>query len=59
MDNNLFMYMMTTPTLDATGHRSVGALASYDFTLEYQKGSKNGAADALSRVPVCQNCEMV
>ena len=58
-DNNPLMYMMTTPKLDATGHQWVGALALYDFTLEYQKGSENGAADALSRVPICQNCEMV
>ena len=53
------MYVMTTPNLDVTGHRWVGVLASFDFTLEYQKGSENGAADALSRVPICQNREMV
>ena len=41
-------YVMTTPNLDATGHRWVGALASYEFSLEYQKGSDNAAADALS-----------
>ena len=28
------------------------ALASYEFTLEYQKGSDNAAADTLSQVPV-------
>ena len=45
--------MLTTPNLDVMGHRWVGALASYEFTLEYQKGSDNAAAaDALSRVPV-------
>ena len=27
-------------------------LASFKFTLEYQKGADNGAADALSRVPI-------
>ena len=59
MDNNPLTYVMMMPNLDMTGHRWVGALASYDFTVEYQKGSENGAADALSRVPVCQNCEMV
>ena len=47
MDNPL-TYMLITPNLDVTGHRWVGALASYDFTLEYQKGSDNAAADALS-----------
>ena len=40
------------PNLDATGHCRVGALASYEFTLEYQKGSDNATADMLSRVPV-------
>ena len=59
IDNNPLTYVMTMPNLDATRHRWVGALASYDFTLEYQKGSDNGAADALSRVPVCQNRETV
>ena len=33
-----------------TGHRWVGTLASFEFTLEYQKGADNGAANALSRV---------
>ena len=39
------------PNLDATGHRWVGTLASFQFELEYQKGTDNGAADALSRSP--------
>ena len=52
MDNNLLTYMLTTPNLDVMGHCWVGALALYDFTLEYQKGSDNAAADALSRVPI-------
>ena len=50
---------MTTPNLDATRHRWVGALASYEFSLEYQKGSDNVAADALSRVPIWHDQEMV
>ena len=41
---------MTTPNLDATGHRWVSVLAKYDFQLEYQKGQDNAVADALSRV---------
>ena len=52
MDNNPLTYVPTIPHLDATGHCWVGALASYEFTLEYQKGSDNTAADTLSRVPV-------
>ena len=47
-DNNPLTYMLTTPNLDATGHCWVGALASYEFTLEYQKGSDNAAVDVLS-----------
>ena len=37
-DNNPLTYIMTTPNLDAIGHRWVSALAKYDFLLEYQKG---------------------
>ena len=51
-DNNLLTNVLTTPNLDLTGHCWVGALASYEFTLEYQKGSDNAATDMLSRVPV-------
>ena len=50
-DNNPLTYVMTTPNLDATGHRWVAALASFRFKLEYLKGANNGAADALSRLP--------
>ena len=48
-----------TPNLDATGHRWVGALASFLFELEYQKGTDNGAADALSRVPISHSQQIV
>ena len=41
-----------TPNLDAMGHRWVGALASFQFELEYQKGADNRAVDALSWVPI-------
>ena len=51
-DNNPLTYILTIPNLDATGHRWVGALASYKFNLGYQKGSDNTAADVLSQVPV-------
>lgn len=49
MDNNPLTYVMTTLNLDATDHRWIGALASYDFSLEYLKGRENGAADVLSQ----------
>ena len=59
MDNNPLTYVLTTPNMDATGHRCVGALTSYEFNLEYQKGADNAAADVLSRVPVWHETEMV
>ena len=37
-DNNPLTYIMTTPNLGATGHQWVGALAKFNFWLEYQKG---------------------
>ena len=39
---------MTTPNLDATGHQWVGALARFNFQLEYQKAQDNTVADMLS-----------
>ena len=41
---------MTTPDLDVTGHWLVGALAKFNFQLEYQKGRDNAVADALSQI---------
>ena len=49
-DNNPLTYIMSTPNLDATGHRWVNGLTKYDFQLEYQKGQDNAMADALSQV---------
>ena len=51
--------MLMIPNLDATGHRWVGALASFQFELEYQKGADNGATDVLSRVPISHSRETV
>ena len=42
---------MTTPNLDAIGHRWVAALARYNMTIEYLKGANNKIADILSRAP--------
>ena len=47
-DNNPWMYIMTTPNLDVTGHQWVGALVKFNFQLEYQKGQDNIVADVLS-----------
>ena len=48
MDNNPLTYIMSTPQLDAMGHQRVGALAWFNFELEYQKGCDNTVVDALS-----------
>ena len=47
-DNNLLTYILTTPNLDALGHRWVATLASYNMTIKYLKGSDNKVAGALS-----------
>ena len=47
-DNNPLTYVLTTPNLDALGHRWVTALAGYNMTIRYLKGSDNKVADALS-----------
>ena len=49
-DNNPLTYVMTTPNLDAIGHRWVAAMAGYNFEIEYICGTDNKVADALSRV---------
>ena len=51
-DNNPLTYVMTTPNLDACGQRWVEKLSRFNFSLTYLKGSANGAADALSRMPL-------
>ena len=58
-NNNPLAYVLTMPNLDATGHRWVGALALFQFELEYQKGTDNGAMDALSRVPISHSWQTV
>ena len=47
-DNNPLTYVLTTPNLDALGHRWVAALTSYNMTIRYLKGSDNKVANALS-----------
>ena len=55
----MLTYVLTMPNLDATGHRWVGMLASFQFELEYQKGADNGAADTLSQVPISHTRQTV
>ena len=48
MDNNPLTYIFSPANLDAAGQRWVARLASYNFSLEYQKGKDNTVADFLS-----------
>ena len=47
-DNNLLTYIFSSANLDAAGQRWVAQLASYNFSLEYQKGKDNTVANFLS-----------
>ena len=58
-DNNPLTYIMTTPNLDVTGHWWVGALAKFNFWVEYQKGWDNTVADVLSQITTCLGPEAV
>ena len=49
-DNNPLTYIFSSANLDATGQRWVARLASYNFSLEYQKGKDNTVADFLSQM---------
>ena len=49
-DNNPLTYILTTPNLDACGHRWVASLAQFNFKIEYLKGTDNKVADVLSRI---------
>ena len=50
MDNNPLTYIFSSANLDAAEQRWVAKLASYNFTLEYQKGKDNTVADFLSHL---------
>ena len=49
-DKNPLTYIFSSANLDAAGQRWVARLASYNFSLEYQKGKDNTVADFLSRM---------
>ena len=40
--------------LDATGHRWLAALSSFNFKFIYRSGKSNGDVDGLSRIPLAQ-----
>jgi transposase InsO family protein len=48
-DNNPLTYVLKGAKLDATSHRWLADLMSYDFTIQYRPGRKMGDADSLSR----------
>ena len=52
-DNNPLTHIFSSANLDATGQRWVARLASYNFSMEYQKGKDNTVADFLSRMNEC------
>ena len=52
-DNNLLTYIFSSANLDAAGQCWVAHLASYNFSLEYQKGKDNTVADFLSWMNEC------
>ena len=52
-NNNPLTYIFSSANLDAAGQRWVARLASYNFSLEYQKGKDNTVADFLSRMNEC------
>ena len=49
-DNNPLTYIFSSANLDAAQQRWVARLASYNFSLEYQKGKDNTMADFLSQM---------
>ena len=52
-DNNHLTYIFSSANLDAAGQHWVARLASYNFSLEYQKGKNNTVADFLSWMNEC------
>ena len=48
-DNNPLTYILSTAKLDASSHRWLASLGSFNFKLVYKSGKSNGYADGLSR----------
>lgn len=47
-DNSLLIYILTAAKLNATGHRWLAALSTYNFSVQFTPGKSNTEADALS-----------
>ena len=58
-DNNPLTYLFTTPNLNVCRHQWVATLANFNFTIEYQCGRNNAAANALSWVNESLNAHEV
>jgi hypothetical protein len=56
-DNNPVTYVLTTAKLDATGHRWLTALSTFNFDIKYRPGKNNADADALSHLPAVHDSE--
>jgi hypothetical protein len=54
-DNKPLTFVLTTAKLDATGHRWLADLATYDFNIKYRPWKNNADADGLSRIPTDTN----
>lgn len=50
-DNNPLRHVLTTARLDASGHRWLAALSTFNFYVQYRAGKKNQDADGLLRRP--------
>ena len=48
-DNKPVTYVLTTAKLDATGHRWLAALSTFNFDIKYRPGKNNADADAFQR----------
>lgn len=48
-DNNPLTYILSTAKLNAVGHRWVGELADFHFTIRHRPGKSNADADTLSQ----------
>ena len=57
-DNNPLTYVLSSAKLDASGHRWLAALSTFNFSLKYKSGKSNNDADGLSRRPH-QNVELL
>ena len=52
-DNNPLTYIFSSANLEAAGQCWVARLASYNFSLEYQKGKDNTVVNFLSQMNEC------